>query len=142
MGPSGLVSGRRERFTEKGLSVRDFSSRMAAWKASGGGVGGHVDGAQAPGVGHRGGQPGLGQPLHGPLDDGVLDAEELGDAGFHGRDPSFCGFSSMIATPPGKVKEGLLCDLPKEAGRSMKKTGETAEKPLTILGDGWIIIHS
>ena len=30
MGPSGLVSGSRERLTEKGRSVRDLSSWMAA----------------------------------------------------------------------------------------------------------------
>ena len=47
-------------------------------------IGGHVDGAQAPGVGDRGGQLGLGEPLHGALNDGILNAEQVGDARFHG----------------------------------------------------------
>ena len=60
-----------------------------------GGIGGHIDGTQPPGVGHGGSQAGLGQPLHGPLDDGVLDAEEFGDTGFHGSAScSWCGMPS------------------------------------------------
>ena len=35
IGPSGLVSGRRERFTQKGLSVRRLVSWMSAWNSSG-----------------------------------------------------------------------------------------------------------
>ena len=82
MGPSGLVSGRRERLTQKGCE--GFQQLNVLLKGLRRVIGGHVDGAQAPGVGDRGGQLGLGEPLHGALNDGILNAEQVGDARFHG----------------------------------------------------------
>jgi hypothetical protein len=42
------------------------------------------DDAQPAGVGHRRGQFGKADVVHATLDDGVLDAEQVGDAGLHG----------------------------------------------------------
>jgi hypothetical protein len=42
------------------------------------------DDAQPAGVGHRRGQLGKAHVVHAALDDGVLDAEQVGDAGLHG----------------------------------------------------------
>ena len=59
MGPSGLVSGSRERVDGEGPVGQGLELLDGGLKVLRGGIGGHIDGTQPPGVGHGGSQAGL-----------------------------------------------------------------------------------
>jgi hypothetical protein len=64
------------------------------------------DDAQAAGVRHGSGQFGEADKVHAALDDGVLDAEHLGDLGLHGDGTADAGHQAQhpdAALKPGRV---------------------------------------
>jgi hypothetical protein len=88
-GYGGLANvGRKVRFTPNGLSVMSRQRAISGPSRSGVcWVRPVITGAQAAGVGHRGGQLREADKVHAALDDRVLDAEQFSDASLHGATP-------------------------------------------------------
>jgi hypothetical protein len=78
-----VTVGRKVRFTPNGLSVISRQRAISCASSSGVRLREAGDDAQAAGVGHGRRHLGEADEVHAALDDGVLDAEQFGDAGLH-----------------------------------------------------------
>ena len=101
-GAVGLGVGQEGQVHGKGLVRQALEPLDVLLKVLRVSIGRHIDRTQAPGVGDGSGQVGLGKPLHGALNDGILNAEQLCDAGLHG--------AGLLLFPVGSRPTFLFCN--------------------------------